>query len=404
MTKNTPLRAAEARRIALAAQGFGSRHAAGVRRSTLFATIARLGLLQIDSVNVLVRSHFIPGFSRLGPYDRTLLETLAYGRSARLFEYWAHEASLLPLETFPLLRWRMDRAQRAIGIYSGIAQLAREKPRFIAKVRETIEERGPLSASDFGGAKGEGGWWGWSDTKRALEYLFWSGAVTTARRRNSFERVYDLVERVIPAEIIAAPTPTEEQAQRELLLVSARALGVATEADLRDYFRLDARDAKARVAELVEDGKLLTVSIEGWKQPAYLDPERKLPRRMEVSALLSPFDSLIWHRPRASRLFGFDYRLEIYTPSHKRVHGYYVLPYLLNGALVARVDMKADRAARKLVVHAVHVEEGVARSDVLPHLEKDLQAMAEWLGLESVSLPPFMGSRQCREPRARALR
>ncbi|TAM73427.1 winged helix-turn-helix domain-containing protein [bacterium] len=404
MTKGMSLRAAEARRIALAAQGFGSRRAAGVRRGTLLSTISRLGLVQIDSVNVLVRSHFIPGFSRLGPYDRTVLERLAYGRSRRLFEYWAHEASLLPLEMFPLLRWRMDRARRAIGTYSEVARLAREQPRFIAKVRKAIEERGPLSASDFDGARGEGGWWGWSDTKRALEYLFWSGAVTTASRRNSFERVYDLVERVIPAGILAAPALREADAQRELVLVAARALGVATETDLRDYFRLDTSDAKARIAELVEDGKLLVASVEGWRHPAYLDPERRRPRRREMSALLSPFDSLIWHRPRASRLFGFDYRLEIYTPSHKRVYGYYVLPYLLDDALVARVDMKADRAAANLLVHAVHFEDGVARDEVMPRLAADLQAMAEWLSLGSVSLPSSIDSRRCREPRARAPR
>ncbi|TAM56569.1 winged helix-turn-helix domain-containing protein [bacterium] len=393
----------EARRIAIAAQGFGTRRSGIVGRAGLLTAIQRLGLVQIDSVNVLVRSHYLPAFSRLGGYERTLLERLAYGRSRKLFEYWAHEASLLPLETYPLLRWRMERARRSIGVYSGVAQLARERPRFIVQVRKALEERGAMSASDFEGAKGLGGWWGWSDTKRALEYLFWAGEVTAAGRRNSFERVYDVVEHVLPAAILAAPVPAEAEAQRQLLLIAARALGVASESDLRDYFRLDARDAKARVAELVESGALLEAGIEGWRQPAYVDSRRARPRPKERSALLSPFDSLIWNRPRTSRLFGFDYHLEIYTPSHKRVHGYYVLPYLLDDALVARVDLKADRAAKRLLVHAVHFERGVAKDAVTERLALDLEAMAAWLELEAVSLPAAMDSRRYRAPRVRAL-
>ncbi|MEO6913972.1 MAG: crosslink repair DNA glycosylase YcaQ family protein [Candidatus Baltobacteraceae bacterium] len=353
--------------------------------------IKHLGIIQIDSVNVLVRSHYMPAFSRLGAYERSLLESLAYGKRRAIFEYWAHEASLLPLEVFPLLRWRMQRARDGVGIYGALARFAREQPKLVAKVLDEIAERGPMSASDFEGAKGSGGWWGWSDTKRALEFLFWGGMLTTQARRNSFERVYDLVERVIPPEILEMPQPSPIDAQRELVLIAARAFGIATESDLRDFFRLDTRETKLRIAELVADGRLAAVAVAEWKQPAYLDPKYRLPRKIGGSALLSPFDSLVWNRPRARRLFNFDYRLEIYTPAHKRVHGYYVLPYLLDDALVARIDAKADRAAGKLIVHAVHLEAGIKSGVVMSHLKPDLEQMAQWLGLESVKLPPRLG-------------
>jgi uncharacterized protein YcaQ len=349
-------------------------------------TIRRLGLLQIDSVNVLVRSHYLPLFSRLGAYDRSALDGLAYGKTRNLYEYWAHEASLVPLETFPFLRWRMERARRGLGIWQGLAEIARDRPALVESVEAELRRRGPLSASDFENAAGSGSWWGWSDVKRALEYSFRTGTVTTRTRRPSFERVYDLTERVFP-QIYAARVLDEASAQRELVRIAARAFGVATESDLRDYFRLQPADSKARVAELVELGELVPVAIEGWKSLAYLDAARALPRKVAASALLSPFDSLVWHRPRTSRLFDFEYRLEIYTPSHKRVHGYYVLPYLVDEALVARVDLKAERTAGILRVQAIHYEAQANRGAVLERLKPDLAALAAWLGLEGVAYP-----------------
>ncbi len=349
-------------------------------------------MLQIDSVNVLVRAQYVPLFSRLGAYDRRLLDALAYGRGRKLFEYWGHEASLLPLETLPLLRWRMERARQRIGIWRSVAGISLERPQLVAEVEATIRASGPMAASDFEHGGATASWWGWSDVKRALEFLFRTGTLTTATRRRSFERVYDLSERVLPDALAVQPL-NEEAAQRELVRIAARAYGIATESDLRDYFRLDVHDAKVALDALVTEGTVLPVSVVGWKQPAYLDASYGRPRRMSTSALLSPFDPLVWNRARARRLFDFDYRLEIYTPSHKRVHGYYVLPYLLNDRLVARIDAKADRADGVLLVHAVHYEPGADRSDVFERLRADVERFAAWLGLERTHVPqPRVGA------------
>lgn len=379
--------ALEARRIALGAQLFTARRPANVTAGAIRQLIARLGVVQIDSVNVLVRSHFLPAFSRLGPYDRGLLQGIKYGKSRRLFEYWAHEASLLPVELYPLLRWRMERARNGIGMWKHVAQVGREERQLVRRVRAAFEERGALSASDFEEKRTGESWWGWTDTKRALEYLFWSGELTARTRRTSFERVYDLTERVLPADVLNAKALEEAQAQRELMLIAARACGIATESDLRDYYRLDTADSKARLAELVEAQALLPVRVCGWKQQAYLFAQARQPRKIDASALLSPFDSLVWNRERTKRLFDFHYRIEIYTPAHKRVHGYYVLPYLLGDRLVARVDLKADRQASRLLVHAWHFEAGADRKTVIARLRDDLSALANWLDLESVRFP-----------------
>ncbi|MBV8489244.1 MAG: YcaQ family DNA glycosylase [Candidatus Eremiobacteraeota bacterium] len=373
----------EARRIAIAAQGLGKPPAGGSSRA-LQSVMKRLSIVQIDSVNVLVRSHYLPFFSRCGPYDRGLLERLAYRRPRRFFEYWAHEASFVPIELYPLLRWRMQRAADGRGTWKHVSEVGRKRKELVARVRGAFEERGAMSASDFEEGKGTGSWWGWSDTKRAIEYLFWAGELAVVKRRTSFERVYDLTERVIPEAILDLPDPGEAAAQRELVAIASRALGPATEADLRDYFRLDAADSKLRVAELVEGGRLQPVTVEGWKGDAYLDPSAVRVRRVEGSALLSPFDSLVWNRARTHRLFDFHYRIEIYTPRHKRVHGYYVLPYLVDGALVARVDLKAVRERSALQVQAVHFEPGADRKAVRARLESDLAQMACWLELERV--------------------
>jgi uncharacterized protein len=374
---------AAARRIALGAQGLARPRKPGpIGTRQLLATINRLNLHQIDSVNVLARAHYLPAFSRLGPYPTDTLDRLAWGKPRHLFEYWAHEASLLPFELQPLLRWRMARAERGEGTWRSIAAFARERRTEVEAVLKRIGDEGALAASDFerGGA---GGWWGWSDAKRILEYLFWSGRLTTATRRASFERVYERPERVLPASILAAPTPPEADAHRALIELSARALGIATATDLRDYFRLSPADARPRIGELVEGGTLVPVRVKGWRDLAFLHRDAKQPRRAEGQALLSPFDPLVWDRSRTERLFGMRYRIEIYTPAHKRVHGYYVLPFLLRDHLAARVDLKADRKARVLRVEAAHLEPE-APPDTAERLGAELRLMAEWLGLQGI--------------------
>ncbi len=377
----------EARRLALAAQGFGAAAKARPGRRALAAVVARLGCVQIDSVNVLVRSHFLPFFSRLGAYDTATLDDLLYGKRRAFAEYWAHEASIVGLERWPLLRWRMLRARAGDGMWGNVARVARERPELVDAVRARIRAEGPMAASDFDDAKSLGSWWGWSETKRALEYLFWAGYVTTRRRRTSFEREYDLVERVIPAAYLEADIDGAD-ARRALVLGAVRALGVATEADVRDYYRLDVVDAREALAGLVARGELATIAVENWRAPAYVAPPLRIPRRVAGRALLSPFDNLIWNRPRAARLFDFDFRLEIYTPAARRIHGYYVLPYLIEGRLVARIDLKHDRARSTLVAHAVHLESHADARALATPLRHDLAELAAWLGAARVRLPP----------------
>ncbi|WEX07563.1 winged helix-turn-helix domain-containing protein [Chelativorans sp. AA-79] len=376
----------EVRRIALAAQGFADRAPAGpVERRHLSRVLGRTALFQIDSVNVAARAHYMPLFSRLGPYSADLLERAAARKPRALFEYWAHEASLLPVETQPLMRWRMERAREGRGIYGGLARFGREQRDFIEQVHAEVTAHGPLAASDIEGHKGTSGWWQWSEAKRALEWLFWAGLVTTHSRRASFERLYDLPERVLPPVVHGAPTPKPEDAQRRLVEISAKALGVATQSDLRDYFRLSPEDAYPRIGELVEEGTLLPVAVKGWPQKAFMHRDARLPRRVEAQALLAPFDPLIWERSRTERLFDFHYRIEIYTPAHKRVYGYYVYPFLLGESIVARVDLKADRQKGILRVQAAHAEPGAPPETAL-ELWRALNSMAAWLGLERVEV------------------
>jgi hypothetical protein len=383
-----PVSLAQARRIALAAQDFGRSRPETVGARDLRRTVARLGLHQIDSVNVLVRAHYLPAFSRLGDYDRSLIDRAAWGprRERRLFEYWAHEASLLPLEFHPLLRWRMAAAERGEIGWGSLRAYARERRPAADAILERIRAEGPLAASDFEEGRGRSGWWEWGDTKRALEWLFWAGLITTATRRPSFERLYDLTERVIPAGVLALPTPAEADAQRALVTHSAQALGIATEPELRDYFRLRPAAAQRSVAELVEEGVLVEVALEGSSRPHFLHQGARRPRRIGGQALLAPFDPLVWERARTERLFGFRYRIEIYTPAEKRVHGYYVLPFLLDERLVARVDLKADRKGSRLLVQRVTLEPG-APAETGERLERELELTARWLGLEAVERP-----------------
>jgi uncharacterized protein YcaQ len=379
------LTAGEARRIALAAQGFGSaRPEDEIGKRQLLKLVDRLGVVQIDSVNVVSRTHYLPAFSRLGAYPRELLEDLAWGRKPALLEYWAHEASLTPMATQPLLRWRMEDARHGVGVWKGIARFLRERRDLVDRALAEIEARGPLAASDLEvGMKGAGGWWGWSEGKRALEGLFWTGELTTATRRGTFERVYGVTDKVLPKAIVATPTPPRDEAQRALYRIAARAMGIATARDLRDYFRMPVEGARDRLAELVEDGSLVPVTVKGWREQAYLDPAAKRPRRIDAAALLSPFDNAIWFRDRTERMFGVRVRLEIYTPAHKRTHGYYVLPFLEGDALTARVDLKADRKAGVLVVQSSHTEPWA--TDATPvRLAQELKLMAGWLGLAGV--------------------
>lgn len=390
----------QARRLALAAQGFGGRQPpASIKASRLNQQIERLGLLQIDSVNALVRAHYLPLFSRLGSYPQQLLDQAAWsqGRQRTLFEYWGHEASLLPMSMYPLMRWRMQRARQGRGIYSQLARFGQERQATLRRVLAAVEQQGALGAGSLSTREERAGpWWDWSDEKHALEWLFAAGEVTVSGRR-SFERLYDLPERVIPAAILQQMPLEEAQAQRRLLLQAAGALGVATEKDLRDYFRLDPGDSRARLAELCESGELLSCEVQGWKQSAYCLPEARVPRKVQASALLSPFDSLIWERSRTERLFDFRYRLEIYTPEHKRVYGYYVLPFLHNERIAARVDLRAERARGRLAVHAVHEEPFGLDEEGVRALAVQLRKMADWLGLEQIQL-------NCQRDGARRLR
>jgi uncharacterized protein YcaQ len=381
---------AEARRIALGAQGFTGRRPSRPGVAAVTRLASRLGAIQIDSVNAVVRSHYLPAFSRLGPYAPGHLDAASY-RHRRLFEYWGHEASLLPVELNPLLRWRMERYARAgtpdnpeASVDGRMVRFARERRDYVNAVLEEVAARGPLAASELSDpGRGNGPWWGWADGKVALEYLFTSGALAIAGRRN-FARLYDLPERVIPGEVLAIPTPPPDEARRQLLAHAAQALGVATAGDLADYFRIGLLEGRRCVAELVEEGTVVSVRVRGWKDTAYLHAGVVAPRRVTARALLSPFDSLTWERNRTERLFGFRYRLEIYTPEARRVHGYYVLPLLLGDRLVARADVRADRSAGTLRVPAAFAEERVSVPHVAAALAGELRRLAGWLGLDRV--------------------
>jgi len=381
---------AQARRVALAAQGFTDPRPAGaVTRRHLRRVVARTGLLQIDSVNVLQRAHYLPAFSRLGPYPVELVDRSAYRAPRDLFEYWGHEASLLPVELQPYLRWRMAHASE--GAWGRMLRIARDSPEVVAWVLSEVRDRGPLTAAEIeqdADATPKEHWgWNWSDAKAALEWLFWTGEVSTARRNGAFARVYDLTERVLPRAIVQTPTPDESDALRALAAVAARSLGVAAEIELRDYFRLPVAGFKRALAELVEEGTLRPVAVRGWKPRAYLHASAKLPRKVDVATLVSPFDPLVWERARTERLFDFHYRIGIYTPPEQRVHGYYALPFLLGDRLVARVDLKAERRAGTLLVPGVWAEPGHATGEVAARLAGALTDLAAWLGLERIGRP-----------------
>ncbi|MDQ1289059.1 MAG: uncharacterized protein QG622_2625 [Actinomycetota bacterium] len=390
---------AQARRIAVAAQGLGRRPSGEPGARHLQKVIDTVGVLQIDSVNVLSRSHYLPVFSRLGPYRRELLDGASGRAPRRLVEYWAHEASFIPPSTHRLLRYRMGRANEEA--WGGMLRAAVEHPGLLDAVREEVAGRGPLTAQEIERAIGHDhprdrtNWgWNWSATKRAVGYLFWAGEITSAGRTAQFERRYALPGRVLPPGVLALPDLDPADCVRDLVRIAARAMGVASTACLRDYFRLRADEASQAVADLVEAGELLPVSVAGWNRQAYLHTEARLPRRVSGRALLSPFDSLIWFRDRAEALFDFRYRIEIYTPAARRVYGYYVLPFLVGDELVARIDLKADRAGTgALLVRAAWAEPrtgpgGPDRSDVLRELAAELTDLARWLGMDDIRVEP----------------
>ncbi|MGH3933519.1 MAG: winged helix-turn-helix domain-containing protein [Pseudonocardiaceae bacterium] len=383
---------AAARRTALAAQGFADLRPTGpVTRRHLLRVLGRIRLLQLDSVNVLSRAHYLPVFSRLGPYPKELLDGAAWAHTVRrprlLVEYWAHEASLVPVPDWPLLH----SGAKKPGWWQGYERLAAQAPELVSAVLEAVRERGPVGAGTLerelgdGARRGPGSWWNRTDTKRICEWLFGIGELSTGTRRG-FERLYDLSERVLPPEVLGRRVGAEEGA-RELIARAAAALGVATEPDLRDYYRLRPECSRQAVAELVETGELEPVLVTGWPAPAYRHRDARAPARITGAALLCPFDPLIWDRARTERLFGFRYRIEIYVPEHRRCHGYYVFPFLLDGELVARVDLKADRPAGVLRVPGAFAEPGIAdRARVVAELARALREMAQWLELDGIAM------------------
>jgi uncharacterized protein YcaQ len=383
------LTAAQARRVAVAAQGFAEPKPAGpITRAHLKRLMSRIQVLQLDSVSVAVRAHYAPVFSRLGPYDREVLDRAAWGpRPSRLLaEYWAHEAALMAVDDWPLLRWRMRQYRH--GRWG--SHIVRANPQLVEDVVAAVAELGPSTAGQIEAHLAaeprikKGTWWSRSDTKWVAEALFASGVLTTGTRVG-FARHYDLVERVLPPSVLAREVD-EGQAVRELTLRAATALGVGTEADIRDYFRLSAQQVKPALAGLVAAGEIERVDVDGWSAPAYLRTGRTVPRQDRGTALLCPFDPLIFFRPRVERLFGFVYRIEIYTPAAKRQYGYYVWPLLVDGRLVARVDLKADRNANMLRVVGAFGEPDTPRSRVAAALAGELGSMASWLGLDGFTV------------------
>jgi uncharacterized protein len=385
------LSSAEARRLALASLGFDAARPARAGVPHVRATAARLSAIQIDSVNVLTRAHYVPTFSRYGPYPTSALDDLAH-RRRELFEYWGHAACFLPIELYPFMRWRME---NQVDAWSAIG---RKKKTFMEAVYRELEARGPIAAGELSiGGKSTGPWWGWSDGKEALELLFRQGRVAVAGRRH-FERVYDLPERVFPASALRTSVPAHD-AKKELFVRAARAMGVGTSKDIAQYFHVDAwwdrrwvngRRAPCDTAtlfdELVEAGRLERVRVEGWPQPAYIVPGAKIPRSVDVRAIVSPFDPVLWERKWTKAVFGFEYQIEIYVPGPKRIYGYYVLPFLMGDRFAARVDLKADRKTSTLIVHAAYVEPGFDPRAVASALARELRSMASWLSLESFAV------------------
>ncbi len=392
MPDHIDLSSADARRLALGSLGFGAKRPARAGAAHVRATVARLSAIQIDSVNVLARAHYLPTFSRYGPYPTSALDDMVHARR-ELFEYWGHAACFLPIDLYPLMRWRMENQCVA---WAGVSRRQKD---FIDAVYGEVSERGPISAGELSiGGKSEGPWWGWSKGKRAIELLFRQGRVAIAGRRN-FERLYDIPERVFPDDVLRAGVVAPSEAKKALIVRAARAMGVGTARDIAQYFQIDAwwdrlsvngrrQQAKTGVLfdELVGEGRLERVRVEGWKEPAFVVPGLRIPRSIDARAIVSPFDPVLWERKWTKAVFGFDYQIEIYVPGPKRIYGYYVLPFLLGDRFAARVDLKADRRTSTLIVHAAYVERGLDARVVADALADDLRSMAAWLSLESFAV------------------
>lgn len=381
MARRQRISAAAARRIALGAQGFcDPAPKRAVDRRHLRRVMRRVQLLQLDSIPVVIRTQYMPPFSRLGPYACELLERVAY-QDDEWFEAWCHEASLLPVVDEPLLRWQKARSRRG-ETWKHLAEFGRKNRAYLDEVLAQVEAgaRTPAELEDPRPRSGE--WWSSrSEGSIALDWLFRVGELGI-RRRTGFVKEFDLLRRIVPAEVLAQPTPSEADAHRELLMRAAASHGIAAAPDLVDYHRLPKRPAKARLAELVEEGQLVEVEVEGWSRPALLHPQAVVPRRVEACTLLSPFDPVVWFRPRAERLFDFQYKIEIYTPAAKRVYGYYVLPFLLGDRIVARVDLKTDRGAGVLRVLGAFSEPGTKAREVARGLRHALDQLASFVGAE----------------------
>ena len=371
----------DARALALAAQGFDSpRTKTKSTTADAVALIKKLGVIQIDSVNVLVRSQELPLFSRLGDHDRNAIPKAT--SQGKIFEYWGHEAAHLPVELHPMFRFKMHAARSGKLKHWGLTSFYAENKAFVKRILKHVEVNGSVTARELSTrTTKKSSWWDWDEAKTALEYLFLTGELMSCGRGSDFARVYDIPERVLPRKILQMPTPSETEARKDLLVRAMRAQGVATMRDLADYYRQKPAVVKPLVSQLVEQGVLREVSVDGWQDKAYVHRNAQLPKRLFATALLSPFDSLVWCRPRNERLFNFHYRIEIYTPKEKRKFGYYVLPFMMNGEIVGRVDLKADRANSKLLVQSVHTERGVKRETINRALNAELQLMASWLGL-----------------------
>ena len=392
-----------ARRIALRAQAIDTTLSAerdyrALQASNNWRRLRRcldtMGVLQIDAVNAVIRSHYLPLYSRLGSYSRTLLEQRLFEPGAQKpsrrthVEYWAHECSLIPIDDLPLFRWRMQDARTGEGTWRGIARIAREQPAFVESVLASVREQGPLCSRDLGGTRCGTGMWEWSETKLALEYLFWSGQLVSAGRRG-FDRLYDLPENALPAHVREAATPDRLQAHTTLMHRALQRLGVATERDMRDYFRLTAKDAHRALAELQSQGRVQAARVDGWREPAWCVPDTRIPRRVDICRLLSPFDPIVWNRQRALRLYAFNYRIEIYVPEQKRQYGYFVMPFLYGDSIGGRLDLKARRDVGELHVQGAWREAHRHLDTALPaRLARELRALAEWLGLERVRVMP----------------
>jgi uncharacterized protein len=385
---NAALTSAQARRIALAAQGFGRPKGGAVTMRQLQGALQQVGQFQIDSVNVCVRAHYMPAFARLGGYDRGLLERAANTAPRRVYEFWGHAACLIDVSLQPALRWRAE-ASRAKP-WNEMKRLLEIKPELVEKVYAQVAERGPLTAREVehDQVREPGSWWNWSEVKTTLEWLFVTGEVTSAGRNSQFERRYDLPERVLPAAVFATPTPSEGEARLILARRAASALGVFTEAWLAEYFYTDRSATAAALAELVNTGEVEPVAVKGWTRPAYLWAGAARPRKMRADALVAPFDSLVFDRDRLAETFGVHYRIGLYTPKAERVHGYYVYLFVMDEQIAARVDLKADRKTSRLLVQSSWIEGEAPVGETAARLSLELRRMADWLGLAEVVIEP----------------